>query len=282
MKTKRILLCLGAAFMLLAPAPITAQELADSIQEIRLVDGSTLYGVVLDDADPLRIRLLSGDEMLIARARVREMKPALGHLENGEFWRDDPNLTRLFFAPTARTMPQGKGYIANYELFFPFVAVGVTDNLLVAGGTHLFGDLTDDRVVYLAPKLRLFSNGATDFAIGGFFLKEIGNTFSDIDFGALYGVLTSGTPDRAISLAVGAGYDEHGFVERAVVMFGAEMRVSRTLKLVTENYLLPEVSLLSFGPRFFGERLSADLGIGFAVDDGEVYTLPIVNFVYVW
>ena len=138
-------------------------------------------------------------------------------------------------------------------------------------------------MVYLAPKLRLFSSGLTDFAIGGFFFHEVGNSFSGLEYGSLYGVLTRGTAGRAVSLAVGAVYDDDGFRDEAIVVLGAEMRVSRTIKLITENYLTTDRSLNSLGVRFFGERLSTDLGLALFVDEGEVSpTLPIVNFVYVW
>jgi len=283
MTIKRITLLCCTALTLTSTAPVAAQEVSDSIEEILLVDGSRLYGVLLDDSDPIHVRLLGGDEMLIARARVRGISPARGQVRDGEFWRDDPNLTRLFFAPTARTMPKGKGYVAAYELLFPFVAVAVTNSLLVAAGTPLFGNLDEERVVYLAPKLGLYSNGLTDFAIGGFFFHEVGNSFSGLEYGALYGVLTRGTPDRAVLLAAGAVYDEDGFRDEAIVMLGAEMRVSRTIKLITENYFTSVRSLSSIGVRFFGERLSADLGVALFVDEGDVSpTLPIVNFVRVW
>jgi hypothetical protein len=286
MTINRILLLCGAAFAVSSFTPATAQEQTDSILEIRLIDGSTLYGVLLDDsehdAETAHIRLLSGDEMLIARARIRTISPAAGPLREGEFWRDDPNLTRLFFAPTARTMPKGGGYIAAYELLFPFVAVGVSDNLLLAGGTPIFGDIIDDRVVYFAPKLRVFSSERTDSALGGFLFTEVGNEYSNFNAGALYGVLTRSTSDRAVSLGVGAAYDDDGFLDEPIVMLGAAFRVSRTIKLITENYFIPDVSLITFGPRFFGERLSADLGIGLFIENRDVFTVPIVNFVYVW
>ncbi len=281
MMMRRVAL-LGAAlfYTTLSVGTAAAQEPTDTVQEVRLVDGSTLFGTLLDDGDPIRLRLLSGDLITIARARVRSIAPALGTVRDGELWRRDPNLTRLFFSPTGRTMPKKTGYIAAYELVFPFVAVGLTDAFLIAGGTPLFGSLTDERVVYLAPKLRLYSDERTDFAVGAFHFEEIGNEYSDLHFGALYAVLTRGTSDRAISLAVGAAYDEHDFYEQPAVMLGGEFRVSRTIKLITENYFLPEATLLSVGPRFFGERLSADLGIGIAMEESEVFTLPIVNFIY--
>ena len=102
-----------------------------------------------------------------------------------------------------------------------------------------------------------------------------------IDGSTLYGVLTRGTSDRAVSLGVGVAYDDDGFLDEPIVMLGAEFRVSRTIKLITENYFIPDVGLITFGPRFFGERPSADLGIGLFVEDSDVFTVPIVNFVYV-
>ena len=215
------------------------------------------------------------------RSRVRTIRVAKGTVRNGEMWREDPNLTRLFFSPTARTMPKGHGYVAGYELVFPFVAVAPTDNLLLAGGTPLFGDLLDDRVFYFAPKLNVYSSGRTDLAIGGFFFHEV-DGHGDMNLGALYAAVTQGSSDAAITLVVGAGYDEDGFFDTPVAMLGGEYRMSRTIKLITENYLTSEASLFTLGPRFFGERLSADLGIGFAVNDSDVFTVPIVNFVYVW
>jgi len=262
-------------------APASTQESADSLQEVRLVDGSTFYGVVIADGDPIRLRMLSGDEITIARSRIRSVEPAKGTIRDGEVWREDPNLTRLFFAPTARTMTKGHGYVAGYELVFPFVAFAPTDHLLLAGGTPLFGDLTDDRVFYFAPKLNVWSQGQTNLAIGGFFFHELGG-YSDANVGAFYAALTQGSPDAALTLVLGTAYDEDGFIEDPVAMLGGEYRVSRTIKLITENYLASGASLFTFGPRFFGERLSADLGIGVAVGDSEVFTVPIVNFVYVW
>ena len=64
-------------------------------------------------------------------------------------------------------------------------------------------------------------------------------------------------------------------------MLGGDLRVSRGLKLMTENYFAPNVddgALLAFGVRFLGERLSADLGL--ALPTGIGFALPLVNFVY--
>jgi hypothetical protein len=45
-----------------------------------------------------------------------------------------------------------------------------------------------------------------------------------IDGSTLYGVLTRGTSDRAVSLGVGAAYDDDGFLDEPIVLLGAEFR----------------------------------------------------------
>ena len=65
-------------------------------------------------------------------------------------------------------------------------------------------------------------------------------------------------------------------------MIGGETRVSRRIKLVTENYFLPgEIGLVwSVGFRLIGERFSTDLGIaGFAGEDSGC-CLPLITFSY--
>ena len=68
-----------------------------------------------------------------------------------------------------------------------------------------------------------------------------------------------------------------------MVVAGFETRVSRRIKLVSENWAFPGgVGFISLGPRFMGDRLSADLGVALGLGDGESVVFPLVNFVYSW
>jgi hypothetical protein len=49
----------------------------------------------------------------------------------------DPNYSRLLFAPTGRPLRAGDGYFSDYELLFPGVAYGLTDNVTLAGGVAI-------------------------------------------------------------------------------------------------------------------------------------------------
>ena len=64
-------------------------------------------------------------------------------------------------------------------------------------------------------------------------------------------------------------------------MVGGEHRVSRRMKLITENYAFKRGAILSAGVRFLGEQLSADLGVFTPVTGEDIFVLaPIVNFVW--
>ena len=252
------------------------------VQELVLSDGSVFFGRVLDASDPATFRLVAGIEIQVPHADVRSLSIARARVRQGAFWRADPNRTRLFFGPTARTLPAGGGYFSVFELVMPFLSFGVTDRLILSGGTPLFfGGDEGERIFWFAPKLRLASNARTDLAVGVLAFSTIGG---DGSAGILYGVVTSGGPDSAISLGLGYGWVDGDLADNPAIMLGGETRVGRRTKFITENYLLPSGDvLLSFGPRFFGERLSADLGLLLPFVDGSLdVALPLVNFVWNW
>ena len=77
----------------------------------------------------------------------------------------DANPTRLFFGPTGRTLKQGESYFGVFEVFMPFVQVGVTDRLSLGGGTPLvFG--AGEPPIWFTAKFRVFSTARTDVSVG--------------------------------------------------------------------------------------------------------------------
>lgn len=88
----------------------------------------------------------------------------------GELWRTDPNHTRLLFAPTARALKAGQGYFSVYEIFFPFVAVGVTDFFTLSGGFSLFPGV-ESQLLYIAPKITPVHLEKFDLAAGVLYIK---------------------------------------------------------------------------------------------------------------
>lgn len=273
------LLAWPAAPVAQVPAEIVA---SDTVQEVRLVDGSVLFGRVVEvTGERVVLITTAGARVEVDRARIRSLRPAEGGGGGGV---DDPNLTRLFFGPTGRSVGAGEGYVGLFELFFPFVSYGVTDWLTLSGGTPIVpGGMGE--VFYLAPKVRLPGTGRLDVAAGvlAFFASE---ELDEGSVGILYGVGTWGSPDAALTLGAGLPFaltdTESDFADRPLVMLGGERRLGGRSKLITENYLVAGESTVlgSAGLRLFGERFSGDVGIGGALGEESFCCLPVLNFVY--
>lgn len=262
--------------------PAAAQDApADSLVEVRLSDGSVLYGVVVAErADTVTLRTAAGLTVDLPREGIVSLRPAPGRVADGEFWPADPNPTRLFFGPTARAVGQGQGYLGVFELFIPFVTYGVSDAVTVAAGTPLVPGLIGE-VFYVAPKLTVYERPEFAAAVGVLY-----GTDGNDGGGLVYGAGTWGDPDGAVTAGAGWFVSNGDVSSQPVVLLGGERRLTRRTKLLTENYFVPgeEGVFASAGVRFFGERLSADLGLGapLGVSDctvGECFA-PLVNFVY--
>lgn len=285
-------LALAAAAVFALPVrPAATQETApvvaaDSLVEVRLTDGSVLIGRIVEEtADRLVVVTQGGSRVELDRSQVRSVTSARGRMVGGEFWNEDPNATRLFFAPTARAVPEGEGYFSVFQLLFPFVAYGATDRITLAGGTPVIPGAIA-RVLYLAPKVEVIRMPQASFAVGALALFAP-EAFDQGSLGVVYGVGTFGGPDRAVTLGAGfpfiASGDNSDLADQPLMMLGGEQRLTRRTKLITENYFVPGTSgaVLTGGVRFFGERLSADFGLGAATDGGSLgCCLPLVNFVY--
>jgi hypothetical protein len=294
-----MVLALSGVFGGIGVAPVAAQvpvaiAASDTVWQIRLADGSTLIGqVVGTEAGRITVRTAGDVTVDLTRTQIQSMTVARGTVRNGVLWPQDPNRTRLFFGPTARMLDQGEGYVSIFELFLPFVAYAITDNVTIAGGTPIIPEAIG-RVWYFAPKVGFDLGPRSSVAAGVMAFADTGGLTDDFDsFGIFYGVGTYGTEDHAGTVAVGWGFAGADVENRPAFSFGGETRVSPRLKLLSENYLVTyreytgardetrAAGLISGGVRFFGERLSADAGLGLTYGGGGSFCcIPLVNFVY--
>lgn len=250
-----------------------------SVSELVLRDGSRIFGTVEHESgQEVVFRTTTGSTITASRADVVSLRPVKGRVAGGEFLRSDEHRSRLFFAPTARSLEKGQVSVGVFEFLAPFVQVGVTDRLSVGGGTPLVFGLGDwDRPFWLTPKLQVYSSESSQAAIG---VLHVFDTNGDTA-GIGYGVGTFGSSDNAITVGAGVAYagDDRG----GILMIGGERRVARNLKLITENYVWEGGGgFISGGVRFIGERLSADLALAVPMGLGDVIAFPVVNFVYVF
>ena len=276
-----------ACAAVLAPAAAHAQRdtvpaAADSVVTIRLADGSVLYGrIVSDDGGRVVVQTQGGARVELARTQIRSIEPLGGRLVNGEVWTADPNGTRLFFGPTGRTLPAGTGQFAVYELVLPFVSVAAGDRVTLSAGTPVIPGAIG-KAFYAEAKVQAIAMPTLHASVGAL---AFATDEDDEAAGVLYAVATAGTEDRAVTVSAGFPFVTGDRISQTpAIQIGGEYRVSRRIKLMSENYFVPGETgtILSGGVRIFGERLSADAGLGFGVGAGcdEQCIIPLVNFAY--
>ena len=268
-----LLIAMSVAF---GPASAAAEEVKGPTYELRLRDGSRIYGAIeRQNEEQIEFRTITGSLITARHADVLQLKEVRGRVVEGEFLPDDPNQTRLFFAPTGRSLPKGAVSFGTYEFIMPFVQVGVTDRFSIGGGTPLlFGFDESERPFWITPKFQVVNSGKVTAAVGSLHLLASGHMA-----GIGYGVVTVTEPAGSLSVGAGLAFEDGGG-KSAVVMVGADRRVRRNLKLLTENYVFKGGGLLSGGVRFIGDRLSADVGLVAPLGVEGFIVFPVANFAY--
>lgn len=257
--------------------PPEIPEPGETLYEIELTDGSLLYARITSvSADVIVLTTEGGSRVEVDPAQIRRLGPARGEVVEGEFWKEDPSGTRLFFTSTGRALRQGEAYVGTYLVVLPFAAVGITDRITIgAGAPVLFGEFEP---FYVAPKIQILNASRVQVSAGA-----LAFIFDSEVVGIAYGVGTFGTPDRALTAGLGFGFSGDDFESEPVGMVGGEVRVSRRVKLLTENYFLPSETgaALSGGIRFFGDRFAADVGVAGVVGGNEAFCcIPLLNVSY--
>jgi hypothetical protein len=248
------------------------------LQIVTLIDGSTIFGrIVTVGADTVSFQTGAGTMQLSVRA-IRDIRQISAEdVREGDYWFPNPNSTRLFFAPTGQQLKQGEGYFSDYELFFPGVAVGITDNISIGGGISIFPASASNQIYYVTPKIGFSPSDKVHLAGGVLFAGTNGGTG-----GIYYGVGTFGDGNGSVTVGGGYGFAGGKIQSKPVGMLGAEYRVARRLAVVTENYVLPVAEnnvLYSFGFRFMGEKLTTDLALA-NVSGSDIIGIPYVDFVF--
>ncbi len=256
------------------------------VQILNLKDGSSLIGRITEIKETeINFKTELG-LLTIPIANIKKIKevPA-SSIKEGKYWFPNPNSTRLFFAPTGRMLKKGEGYFSDYYLFFPGITYGVTDNISIGAGMSLIPGLgIGEQIFYLTPKIGVKTAKNLNFAAGALLVNvpDLDNDDPSL-VGIVYGVANFGTPDKSFSAGLGYGFVEGDFAEKPMVMLGGELRFSRRMSFVTENWIFPGLDqpLISYGIRFFGEKLSIDLALlNFLGEDAIFPGVPYIDFVF--
>jgi hypothetical protein len=271
----------AGAFALAVAVPAAAVERDEVVLELR--DGSRIVGEVLeDDGAHVRVRTAGGLELDVPVEQIVNRRRDGARVPS----RTDPNYSRLMFAPTGRPLARGDGYFSDYELLFPGMSYGVTDHFTLAGGISAVPGLgLSSQLFYISPQIG-FEHGNKAFGAGFLFA-----TASDEDerysLGIAYGVGTVGSRRASLSLGLGVAGElgEEG-LRHPLLMVGGQVAVGSHVALVSENWISLEETSFSNQPlglavRFFGDRVSADVGFVVTVETlSEGFPVPWVSVSY--
>lgn len=268
---------------------------AEKTQMITLNDGSKLTGRITEVRDDEVVFSSQVGELTIKIDQITEIKEfSSTRIKGGKYWFPNPNTNRLYFGPTGRTLKKGKGYFSDLLLFFPSVTYGITDNVSMGGGITIFPGVDfDKQLIYIFPKVGITPSENVALA-GSILILRIPDFDDDDDddfdlvdepqvAGIAFGTGTFGTEDLSFTGGVGYGYVEDDFADKPAILLGGEWRFSRRLSFVTENWIFPGVedALISYGLRFFGESISADLGLFTSTnEDAPQPGIPLVSFTW--
>jgi hypothetical protein len=209
-----------------------------------------------------------------------------GEVVGDVYYRKDPNQSRLFVAPTAQPIGNGKFYFSDYMVFFPSFAVGLGDVISFGAGSTLFPGV-QYQFYYLNLKITFinstFSENNLCFAAGGMYGNITASNNSG-GGGLIYGLATYSRSVFGFTFGIFNPVSANSS-GNAVLLFGGDVRLSNSVKIISENYLSTSdnTGIYSLGVRFFGENLSADFGLFTTASllSGEGFPfIPWVGFAY--
>lgn len=224
-----------------------------AVQQVELRDGTKLLGrIVRIDGTDIFFRTLGDVAIQFERRDVRTVREVQGELYDGEF----------------------------YELVVPSFGVGIGNAFMISGGfSAIPGIDLRDQVYYIAPKAQVFNSEYVQGAVGLFWAKPGTNEES---VGMAYSGVTAGTPRASFSGGIAFPFGSRsGFSDNPLLMVGGELRATKRLKLITENWIAPSEgdAILSLGFRIITSRLTVEVAVVTTTEGGF---LPLVNFSTAW
>jgi hypothetical protein len=189
----------------------------------------------------------------------------------------DTDSTRLFFAPTGRSLPAGHGYAGVWEVILPVAQFGVTDRVSVGGSVWPWaGD--SGPIFFFSPKVQVYRSGSAAVSVGAFGGFASGEGGVVIPFAAA----TFGPPDGGCTVGW-FGPAGGGSLSPGVLILGFEKRISAHTRFISENWIIvtEKAGFAIGGVRVSGRHTAADFGLGLLVDDtGDVWPALVINVVW--
>ena len=253
----------------------------ENFYRITLRDGQSYEGKILyEDNQTITMEIADGVQIQIERIKIKETKQLRKISSKKRKFKDDPNGTRLFVAPKARIQDFGLGFISTSQILFPSISISPTDFFQISGGISFFPDNSyKDQFKFISPKVRVYHSDNLHLGFGMTYLDGK-NYYST----SVY--LLSTLDGNPFSITGGIGFvnNKNRISHNPIFMFGFERIISEKSKLISENWMHPDIPgfTLSVGFRFWGDNFAADFGVftNTATIDKTYPVLPYVGFEY--
>ncbi len=267
MKTYRFILLVLLCYCL----PVTmacAQEVPDTsnIYRIEMVNENVYIGNII--SRDTEIIVFETQDLGIVNLPVNRIKKIeviqKGRIIKGEYWFENPQATRYFWAPNGYGLREGEGYYQNVWVFFNQISFGITDEVsLGIGVLPLFLIGGGPTPVWITPKVSIPISQKVHVGGGALIGTIIGEDTGGA-FGIAYGTSTFGTRDKNLSVGLGYGFADGDWSRVPTINVSAMIRTGKRGYFLTENYLIgagdETLALLSAGGRRVG-KVSLDYGV---------------------
>lgn len=254
----------------------------DQHLSIKLRDETSYTGRFDSKTDSTLIIYAGNVKIELKYSEIESIKEvAASKYVNGKYWFPNPHHTRYLFGPSAFNLKKDAGYYQNIYGTINTINYGITDHFTMGAGTELISLFSGSPVFMITPKFGGYKLSDNWHAGGGAFLALIPDGYGGIG----YGIITYGNEDSNLTFGTGWGFSDGSIASNPIFTVSAMHRVSRTVSLITENWVLPfdgYEPVFSYGVRFFGERMSVDIAFINSPEISEILKIgfPYVDFVY--
>ncbi|WP_208306776.1 hypothetical protein [Hymenobacter defluvii] len=221
---------------------------------VELRSGTSFVGVLLARNDnELEFDAQDIGRVSIQKSNIRSMQ-LLSETQLRKGWEPVGNGTRMFFAPTARNLRRGEGYVQDINIVLLGANYGITDHISIGAlvpalpgvGLNVFA-ITPKVSVPISEKFHVGGGLLYAFAFGS-------------GGGIAYGVGTYGTADNNATLGLGYLVGSGDVDASPVVLVGGATRISRRFSLLNETYITDGFLAGLVGARVSAARVSGSLG----------------------
>jgi len=275
MKALQILLLL--LFVLLVES-VNGQEI-DSTRQVYLVkmnkNVAYIGTVVSRDLEKITLKTETLGTIELLWVDIEQVRPLEDEIiYKGRLYFDNPQATRYFYGPNGYGLKKGEGYYQNVLLVFNQVSYGATEYFSIGVGMIPLFLVRLPSPVWVTPKFSApIIKNKLNVGIGGLFGTVL--LEDNTSFGVGYGTITYGNRHTNMNLSV--GYSRIGGSWSEVPVFGLSGMARLTPKtyLISENWFLPGLSMVSFGARALFSKTSIDFGLVVPVSENVPFGIAV-------